>query len=561
MSAGALFFAQAETFIRGNLAGYYPGVEKRIVVMSAENISGKSWKITDEAGNSAASGTIGASVEGRGDNSPFAYNFEILFSELNREGNYKLSIDGNKDFPVKITNNPYQEAIQSSLRWLRVNRSGTNETLDRLPAHLGDSTAYVYYRSGPKKTDAWVECEDGRYLDLRGGWYLGGNYTKSTSLIAFTSYYLLRAYNVAPQSFAKKYSKSALVDILDEAKFGLDYLMKVMPNDRDFIINVGGYDAERGVRLPHEDVMEGKRPAFSIKSSSDMGLTAAALALGANTFKNIDPALSERYKAMAIKIYTAANARGVQPEWLDRNGWTLFPDQTDKDNLLLAAAELYRLTGDNNFLNQAKKIGDNLAPAYWVSWDIQNMPAQALIASVNPKSRTALQADLNGFLNNSRGSKIWRLPMQYTANMLYNSFVIGFSAANYTIIFDDKRFSSLITDILNYNFGLNNWGVSFTAVRSIPQSVRNFNLPIYKLQKRLFPEGATAIGPCDRATHYAQSRWILDDVRVNYAYPFNTPAMVFLDHEHDYMSMDSRIDGVASVIYLMTLSNTIFGGK
>jgi hypothetical protein len=151
--------------------------------------------------------------------------------------------------------------------------------------------------------------------------------------------------------------------------------------------------------------------------------------------------------------------------------------------------------------------------------------------------------------------------MQYTANGIYNNMVVAYSAGIYTKLFDDKTFNSLMTNVLNYNFGLNNWGVSFTAVPGIKQSVRRFNLPIYKLQTRLFPEGATAIGPLDRATHDDQSKWILDDVRVNYAYKFNTPALVFLDHEHDYMTMASRIDGVSSNIYLMTLTNTIFGGK
>ena len=558
--AGALFLTQAQTFIRGNLLGYFPGTEKRVVVMSSENIAGRSWNLIDERGNSAASGTIGASIEGRGANSPSSYNFEILFSEVNTAGNYRLTVEGLEDFAVRIGNNLYQGAIHSALRWLRVHRSGTNETLDRLPAHFGDSTAYVYYRRSLTRTDAWTEDENGKYLDLRGGWYVGANFTKSTPLIAFTSYYLLRAYNANPEIFERKYSQSNLVDILDEARFGLDYLMKVMPNDTDFIINVGGFDATRGVRLPHNDIMEGKRTAYSILSSSDMGLTAAALALGARTFRSIDAALAERYQNQAIRIFERATARGVRPEWLDNNGWTLFPNMSDQDDLLLAAAELFRLTGDEKYLRRAKSIGDNLAPAYWVGWETQNMPAQALIANQNPRSRVALRTDLEAFLNTSRQNRIWRLPMNYSAGMLYNMFIIGFSAANYTQIFDDKTFAPLVINSLNYTFGLNNWGVSFMALRDVP-SVRYFNLPIYRLQMRLFPEGSTALGPLDRQTHFDQSRWILDDMRVNPMFPFNTPAVVFFDHMQDYMSTDSRIDGVASIIYLMTLANTIFGGN
>ena len=559
LSVGALFFASAETFVRGNLAGYYPNAEKRIVIMSAENIAGKSWSLKNEAGNAVASGNIGKSIEGDGDNSPFSYNFEVFFNDVKNEGNYNFAIDGGENFAVKITNNPYNGAIESVLRWLRVQRSGSNETLDRKPAHFGDSAAFVYYRDGDEKNSDWSEDEDGKTLDLLGGWYVGSDFTKSTGIAAYTTYYLLKAYNAAPESFAKKYSKSNLIDILDEAKFGLDYLMKVMPNDKDFIINVGGYDSDNGIRLPNEDIFDGKRVAYSIYSASDMGLTAAALAMGASTFKSIDAALADKFKTQAIKIFDKAASGEFEAEWLEI-GWGLYPDETYLDNLLLAAGQLYQLTNEERFLSKAKEIGNGLEAAYWAGWEIQNMPAQALIADKNPASKTALVADLDGFLSSSRDN-LWRLAIEYTSNGLYNNFVVGYSAGIYTKMFNDKEFSSLVIDMLNYNYGLNNWGVSFTSLPQIKQSVRRYNLAIYKLQTRLFPEGATAIGPADRETHDEESKWILDDVRVNYAYPFNTPAVVYLDHEHDYVTMDSRIDGAASNIYLMTLANIIFGGK
>ena len=563
VSAGALFLAQAQTFVRSNLAGYYPGAEKRIVVMSASDISAKTWKITDDNGATVAEGNVGRSVAGKSEHSPFDFNYEVIFSNLDRKGNYNFVIDGEtQPHSVRITDNPYQEAISSSLRWIRAQRSGSKDVLDRKPSHFGDSTAFVYYRSGNAKTDKWVEDEEGRYLDLRGGWYVGGNYSKSTSLIAYTTYFLLRAYNLAPETFGKKYSKSSLVDILDEAKFGLEYLLRIMPNDVDFIINVGGYDSENGTRLPHENIFEGRRTAFSIYSTSDMGLSAAALALGAATFKNIDAAFAEKCKAKAIKMFDKAASGKFSPQWLDRNGWTLYPNQSDKDDLLLAASELYSLTDNADYLAKAKSFSDKLPPAYWAGWETLNMHAQLLVADRHPSAKNTLTNELNSFRNNQKAKEnIWNLPKGYTANGLYNYFVIGTSAGAYTNKFNDKAFGSLTLDVLNYNYGLNNWGVSFTAIPSIKQSVTRFFTPMYKLQKRFFPEGATAIGPLDRATHYAQSRWILDDVRVNYCYPFNTEAVVFLDHQEDYMSMDARPDGAASNIYLMTLANTIFGGK
>jgi hypothetical protein len=562
LCAAALFSVQAQIFVRSNLAGYYPNAEKRIVVMSSSDISAKPWKITDENGTVADEGKIGKSIAGKGDHSPLAFNYEVFFSKISKEGKYRFNIDGvEESYQIAVTKNPYSEAISSSLRWLRTQRSGTKDVLDRQPAHFGDSTAFVYYREGKEKDSEWSEDENGKTFDLMGGWYAGGDFTKMTSLIAYTSYCLIKAYNIAPESFSKKYSKSSLVDILDEAKFGLDYLLKVMPNDNDFIVNVGGYDSENGVRLPHEDIMEGKRTAYSILSSSDMGLAAAALAAGSAAFKSIDAAFAEKCKSQSIKIYNKIISEKLVPEWLEKD-YPLHPDESDKDNLLLASAELYNLTGDADYLSKSKAYSDKLEAAGWAGWEVLNMPAQALIADKHNNAKKLFKEDLDDFLNNqNEQGNVWKLPLEYTVNGLYNCFVIGISAGLYEKAFGGNTYDGLVLDVLNYDFGLNNWGVSFTAVPSIKQSVKRFNLPVYKLQTRLFPEGAVSIGPCDREAHDEESKWILDDIRVNYCYPFNTKAVVFLDHYDDYMTMEARINGAAENIYLMTLANTIFGGK
>jgi len=560
LCAGAFLLVSAQTFIRANLAGYFPSAEKRMVVMSSEDLSSRAWRITDENGSVAKQGVIGTSLIGVSDHSAFAFNHEILFSELTREGNFVLSIDGVENARTfRITSDPYSEAIASSLRWIRVQRSGSVHTLDREPAHFGDSVAFVYYRTGPNRSDPWAENDEFIAHNLLGGWYASTDYTKSTPLIALTTFYLLRAYNLAPETFTRRYSPSALVDILDEARFGLEYLLKVMPNDRDFIINVGGYDSEFGVRLPHRDRRDGLRPAFSIKSSSCMASVSAALALGAQTFQNIDANFARQCREKAIRLFDAAQAQGVRPEWLER-GWALFPDPTAEDNLLMAAVALHQLTGEERFLTRARALSDALPAAHWISWDVQNVIAQSMVLPQHPNARRTILESLGGTLSNSRNAQnIWNLPKGYTINALYNYFVIAIGAGAYSVQSGDNTHASLVLDVLNYNYGLNNWGLSFTALQSIPESVRNFNHPIYRLQQRLFPEGLTAVGPTDRATHAAQSIWILYDLRTSAQFPFNTQAVVFYDLDGDFISMGGRTSGAAKNIYLMTLANTLFG--
>jgi hypothetical protein len=560
LCAGAFLMLQAQTFIRANLAGYFPSAEKRIVVMSSEDLSARAWTITNDLGSVEKQGTVGASAVGVGDHSAFAYNYEVLFSDLAKEGNFVFSIDGVEGArSFKITSDPYSEAIASSLRWIRVQRSGSVHVLDREPAHFGDSVSFVYYRTGPERTDPWEENDDFIAHNLLGGWYASTDYSKSTPLIALTTFYLLRAYNLAPETFTRRYSPSNLIDILDEARFGLEYLLKVMPNDKDFIINVGGYDSEHGVRLPHRDRRDGLRPAYSIPSSSCMASVAAALAVGASTFRNIDADFAQKCRDMAIRMFNRALDPDIRPEWLER-GWALFPDPTAEDNLLMAAVALHELTGEEHFLTRAKTLSDNLPAAYWVSWDIQNILAQTMVLPKHPSAQRTIDESLGSFFGNSRNTEnIWNLPKGYTINALYNYFVIGIGAGAYSVAAGNKNYANIVLDVLNYNYGINNWGVSFTALQSIPESVSRFNHPIYRLQQRFFPEGVTAIGPTDRATHAAQSIWILYDLRTTTSFPFNTEAVVFYDLDGDFISMGGRTSGAAKNIYLMTLANKLFG--
>jgi len=561
--ATATFSASAEQLVRVNEAGYFPNGRKRLVLISDEDISGQSWSIVDRSENNIANGSLSSAITGIDQFSPKEFNFKVdLSAEISAEGEY-LFRTGSVEKKVSVKNDPYSGITTSVLRWLRSQRSGTAETIDHPAAHMGDSACAVFRKEDASSNDwdNWVEDDNGKILDLQGGWYAGSNYAKFTSAIAYTSYYLLRAYDVNPDFFTKKYSQSQLVDVLDEARFGLSYLLKVMPDDQDFIIEVGGFDSDNGVRLPQDDKMEGKRESFSAFSHPQMGFTAAALAKGAIVFKTIDPTFAAACSSMAVDIFSEAMSESYPTAWLEK-GYAQFKDDTKWDNLLLAAVELAALTGEEQYNDKAIEFSNKAKAAYWAGWNMQNMLANSLATDINPSALNYLTDDLDNFAGTANdAANIWGFPMEPTFSSYLFGLGIGIGAARHTEVTEDDRYNNIVENVLDYGFGVNNWGVSFVASRELDNAVKNFNIPIYKLQKHLFPEGAVSLGPSDREGHDGESKWILDDVRVNYCYPFNTESVVFLDHADDYVTMDSWIFGAAEQIYFLALASKMYGSN
>jgi len=205
-----------------------------------------------------------------------------------------------------------------------------------------------------------------------GGWYDAGDYIKFTLTCAYTTYNLLRAYEINPAIFQKKlYSQSNKVDVLDEARHGLEFLMKTMPTGRnEFIIQVGGADDHNeGNRLPENDALDGQREVYAAFSRTQMGYTAAALALGARIFNLIGETTdATRYQNQAIAIFTKAESSFVADAWWEGGGEVFYADATYQDNMSLAAYELYRITGTASYLTKAQNYANAAGAANWASW-------------------------------------------------------------------------------------------------------------------------------------------------------------------------------------------------
>lgn len=557
----------AEVYLRYNHVGYNPSRKKTIVVMAEKEIAGQSWELKtvgkNSDGKTVLSGKFNASISGKSDHAPMSFNYIVDLTSVTTEGTYSFITKDAVAAEIIVKKNVYNWIVEEPLHWMRAARCGSKDCVDRGPCHFGDTACAVARREGIHN-NKWKMDESNKMADCSGGWHDAGDYLKFSLTIGYATYFILRAYEVNPDIFTKKLSKTDLVDVLDEAKWGLEFLMKCMPDTNEFIIMVGGLDDHNvGLRLPQNDELDGKRPWFSALSPTQMGYAAASLAVGSGVFEKLGKtADAKRYRDMAEKIFRrAASTDAVVPAWftdtVDINPF--YGDETKNDNLELAAAELYRLTKDEKYLVAAKDFSDKARSAGWRAWETVNMPAHMCLLENYSVVKNDLRVDLDEFLGNSKKrGNIWGLPLKYVWGGLYSYIGIAAAAMEFQMRTNGRQYESMALNMLDYTLGTNNWGICFVASEKIKYTIKHPFSQIYTLQSQFFPVGAISEGPGEKRDWDENKHLFAFDPSAQPTHKFNTDKCVFYDHQKDYMCMETTIAGVADGIYMLALATRVY---
>jgi hypothetical protein len=274
--------------------------------------------------------------------------FKADFSSLIRPGTYSISVsaDGVADsLPFQIGSNVYQPLIVDATRYFYYQRQGI--ALDA--AHAGVYTRGVGH---PQDANAAFRSGTNPPRDVSQGWYDAGDYGKYVNAGAVAISDLVWSYQLFPNEFKDQQlnipeSGNGVPDILDEAKWELDFILKMQDQ-----ASGGFYHMVQptGSAAPDQDtsprfIEDVNGSQTNVRPTDDAASAAAALAEAAISFQKVNPAYASTLLTAARRgwDYLMAYPGGVAPV---PGPYGVTDDHADR---LWAAAALFRATGQAQY--------------------------------------------------------------------------------------------------------------------------------------------------------------------------------------------------------------------
>ena len=556
--------------IRINQLGYLPDAPKVAVFCALEKVELSEFSVTDLAGNAVLKRpATPAKAFG-----PCVVNYRLDFSSVKQSGDYRISAGGVTSPVVRIRQNAYAGAADTLLHYMREQRSGFNPLFKTV----------VHIRDGIVVDDS---ARAGKFVPVTGGWADASDYLQYVMTSANATFVMLMAYRDHASSYADHFDSrglpesNGLPDALDEARHGLNWLVRMFPSDTEMYNQLGDDRDHAYWDLPPTDSSDygwgkGKERAlypctgkpqglFKYKNrsnglSSTAGKYASAFALAASIYKQSDPAFARKLHQKALAAYSLGErfpgvcqgAPGRAPYFYEEDNWV--------DDMELAAAELYALTRDRKYLRHALEYASREPVTPWMGadtarhyqwfpwhnnghyeiWRNANAADRKIVAEYYRKGLEAVvrRAD-NGFRIG--------IPFIWCSNNLMASFAT--QAYLYRRMTGDSQFREFEQAALDWLFGANPWGVSM--VIGLPHDgvfARDPHSVVAK-DMRIELTGALLDGPVYSSIYKSLLGISLRDPD-EYA-PFNTGFIVYHDDVGDYSTNEPIMDGTANLSYLL----------
>ncbi|RPH37609.1 T9SS C-terminal target domain-containing protein, partial [bacterium] len=289
-----------------NQVGYLPDGEKHFCIVSNSAAAGDTFHLIDSAGairySGALTGISRNDVEATGE-----HVWKVDFSGFQSPGRYRVEVNGRTSYPFTISDSVYNDLFRDALRCFYLIRCGIAENdpvsgINRPACHLADAKV----RGGTGTVDAI------------GGWHNAGDKGKFVNETAISIASMLWLYELKTASLQDvntqiPESGNGVTDLLDEAKWGLQWLLKMQKPDGSVYHKA---DSEPNLLScpdmplesdPYTDlryVEFQKSDAPQVPSTIDAADFVGVMSQAARVFHGIDTAFSSRCLAAATRSWS-----------------------------------------------------------------------------------------------------------------------------------------------------------------------------------------------------------------------------------------------------------------
>lgn len=564
-----------EVFFSVNQIGFLPEDRKVAVIFSEGPIKG--YVILQQKKDDSEVMKIKPKALESGKWGDYHY-YELDFSGIQKEGDYFLSHNSTYSEQFNIGTSAYLGLQENLLEFMRQQRCGYNPTLDMV-CHQKDGRSFF----GP--------MPDSTYVDVSGGWHDAGDQLKYLITGSYATGHMLMAFQMFPDRFEDKTNAlgqpggNGIPDILDEAKWGLDWLLKMHPAPDQLFHQVADDRDHRGFKVPNKDNSDygwgenSYRPAYFstgkpqglMKYQSEAtgvanlaGRSAAALAMGARIWnENLkDEAFAKQCLDAAKTLYAMGRKQEGYQQGNSYSAPYRYNEETWADDMEWGAAELFKATGDSSYLTHAKAYA--LKSSNADSWTGRDSAAHYQLYpfinlghySLHEVVDSSFQKILEGFYKEGIDytlAKSKTSPFEVGIPFIWCSNNLMTSLATQLILYEkmsgDISYQPYLQAQRDWLFGRNPWGTSmFTGIPNHGDYPVYVHTAPYVLLKLQIP-GGLVDGPIFRTIHNNLIGLTLE--RPDDYLERQNNFVVYHDAIGDYSTNEPTMDGTAGSILMM----------
>lgn len=575
-------FAQ-NTFIRVNQLGYQNNAKKVAVLISKSDLKLSEFYVIDVLTNASVLKSTKIIKYSNWEGFKVCYRLDL--SELKKTGRYYIKANNVSSPQFSINQSVYTGITDFLLQYMRQQRSGFNPYLkDSCHKHDG----YIVYH--PTKS--------GQKIDVSGGWHDASDYLQYVTTSANATYQMLFSYLKNSKIFGDNYlanglkGKNGIADILDEAKWGLEWLIKMNPSDTEMYNQIADDRDHASYRLPTLDSVDygwgkGKgRPVYfctdkpqglqkyknrSNGLASTAGKFASTFAIGSRVMLKFD----EKYANILKKKAIAAYELGIKYPGVCQTASCVSPyfyeEENYADDMELAAVELYNLTKDKRYLDDAVKFGHKEPVTPWMGADTARhyewYPFINLghywIGKCNNKKYssefiTNLKKGIDLVYNKGKNNPFQiGIPFIWCSNNLVSNFLM--QCRLYNELTNDDKYLAMEASLRDWLMGCNPWGT--TMVIGLPENGDSPSDPhsaLSAVYKMPIP-GGLVDGPV-----YSTIYKLLRGIKLCNADEYcevQPNRMVYHDDNGDYSTNEPTMDGTASLTMYFSELESLAGSK